>query len=250
MNVWIPAGLAAATAGILLHGAYHPNSPVFGPALGRGDRSRRRIYLTFDDGPGPRGTERILDILGGAGVPAAFFQVGRHVRRFPEIARRVAEAGQEIGNHTMTHRKLHCAGPETIRRELAEAGAAIAGETGVTPRCFRAPHGLRNPFVTGAARRAGCTVVGWTFGVWDSARPGAATIRDRVRRGLRPGAIVLLHDGDGADPAGDRAQTAEALPDILEDARDLGYSFGALAEILPSSNAAARGGVERTDHEG
>jgi peptidoglycan/xylan/chitin deacetylase (PgdA/CDA1 family) len=82
------------------------------------------------------------------------------------------------------------------------------------------------------ARRFGYTVFGWTFGVFDTARPGAEEIRRRVRVRLRPGAIVLLHDGDGYDPAGDRMQTAEALPGIIRDAREAGYEFGALSELL------------------
>ena len=75
------------------------------------------------------------------------------------------------------------------------------------------------------------TVFGWTFGVFDTARPGAEEIRRRVRTRLRSGAIVLLHDGDGYDPEGDRIQTAEALPGIIQDARDRGYEFGSLAEL-------------------
>jgi peptidoglycan/xylan/chitin deacetylase (PgdA/CDA1 family) len=73
---------------------------------------------------------------------------------------------------------------------------------------------------------------GWTFGVWDSARPGAEEIRRRVRRGLVPGAVILLHDGDGYDPEGDRTQTAAALPGIIRDARDAGYEFAPLEELI------------------
>ena len=76
------------------------------------------------------------------------------------------------------------------------------------------------------------TVFGWTFGVFDTARPGAEEIRRRVRKRLRPGAIVLLHDGDGYDPVGDRMQTADAVPGIIADARSAGYDFGSLAELI------------------
>src|SRR5207245_859286 len=90
--------------------------------------------------------------------------------------------------------------------------------------------GCRNPFVTRSARRLGYTVFGWTFGVWDSdPRVSAGEIRRRVARKLRPGAIILLHDGDGYDPAGDRRRTAEALPGIVADARAAGYVFRPLA---------------------
>jgi peptidoglycan/xylan/chitin deacetylase (PgdA/CDA1 family) len=151
---------------------------------------------------------------------------------FPSLARRVREAGHEIGNHTEHHIKLHLRGRRRIHAELAQAHVAIVVRTGREPRAFRAPHGLRSPFLGPLARRFGYTVFGWTFGVFDTARPGAEEIRRRVRVRLRPGAIVLLHDGDGYDPAGDRMQTAEALPGIIRDAREAGYEFGALSELL------------------
>jgi peptidoglycan/xylan/chitin deacetylase (PgdA/CDA1 family) len=158
--------------------------------------------------------------------------VGAHARRYPELARRVAQAGHEIGNHTEHHVKLHVRGPARIWAELDAAHDAIVATTSTTPRLFRAPHGYRNPFVGPVAQRLGYRVIAWTFGVWDSARPGAEEIRRRVRAKGRPGAIVLLHDGDGYDPEGDRRQTADALPGIIRDARDAGYRFGPLGELL------------------
>src|SRR6184192_3338429 len=204
--------LAAAALGAWAYGTYEPNSPLFGRAIGRGSRSGRVAYLTFDDGPNVGATERILETLAAHQVPAAFFMVGEHVRRFPAVARRVADLGHVVGNHTLRHRKLHFCGPGRIREELERAHEIVAGVTGRAPRAFRAPHGYRNPFVTVTTRRLGYTVFGWTFGVWDSdARVSADEIRRRVRRKLRPGAIVLLHDGDGYDPDGDRRRTAAAL---------------------------------------
>jgi len=208
---------------------------VFGPSIERGPRNRR-IYLTFDDGPNERATPAILETLagsvGGEGVPAAFFMVGDHVRRFPVLARRVVNEGHMVGNHTHNHVKLHFAGRRRIRHQLAVAHEAIEWATGQTPRAFRAPHGYRSPFLRGAARELAYTVFGWTFGVFDTAQPGVEEIRRRVRKRLRPGAIVLLHDGDGYDPEGDRMQTANALPGIIEDARASGYEFGSLTELL------------------
>jgi len=95
--------------------------------------------------------------------------------------------------------------------------------------------------VTFAAERLGYRVFGWTFGVYDSACPGPEEIRRRVRARLRPGAIILLHDGDGGDPPGDRRQTAGALPGIIRDARDAGYDFRPLGELItPSSEECVR----------
>jgi peptidoglycan-N-acetylglucosamine deacetylase len=218
------AGLALAT---WARGAYAPNSRLFGPVKGRGPRESV-AFLTFDDGPNPAVTDLILDILAREGVPAAFFMVGRHVKRYPATALAVSRAGHEVGNHTYSHMKLHLAGPRTTRREIRRTHEAIVDATGRAPRCFRAPHGYRGPFVSGAIAPYGYQVFGWTFGVWDSARPGADRIRARVRARLRPGAIVLLHDGDGHHPVGDRWQTADALGGIIRDIRESGYRLAPL----------------------
>jgi len=229
----LPTAAAAAALGAWAYGTYEPNSPLFGRVVGRGPARERVAYLTFDDGPNPGATEPILETLAASSVPAAFFLVGDHVRRFPAVARRVAAAGHEIGNHTLRHQKLHFRGPRRIREELERAHELIVDATSRVPRTFRAPHGYRNPFVSVATRRLGYTVFGWTFGVWDSdPRVPAEEIRARVRRKLRPGAIILLHDGDGYDPQGDRRRTAAALPGIIADARAAGYTFRPPAELV------------------
>lgn len=222
------AGLALA-AGIW--GAYDPNSPVFGPVISRGPREHA-IFLTFDDGPNPGVTERILKVLEREGVPATFFMVGEHVERFPRTAVAVAQAGHEIGNHTYSHTKLHRVGPRRVAEEVRRTHEAIANVTGHIARSFRAPHGYRGPFVSRALAPFRYQLFGWTFGVWDSDRPGAERIRLRVRQRLRPGSIVLLHDGDGYEPLGDRWQTADAMQDIIADARAEGYRFEPLSKLV------------------
>jgi peptidoglycan/xylan/chitin deacetylase (PgdA/CDA1 family) len=226
----VAAGLAA-IAGTLAWGVYEPNSPLFGPVIGHGTEDA--VYLTFDDGPNAETTPVVLEALARADAPAAFFMVGRHARALPALTRAAADAGHLIGNHTDTHVKLHVRSPGRIGRELTAAHDTLAELARRPPAAFRAPHGYRNPFVRTATRRLGYSVFGWSFGVWDTARPGAETIRERVRAKLRPGAIVLLHDGDGYDPRGDRSQTAAALPGIIGDIRDAGYRIAPLAELLP-----------------
>jgi len=213
-----------------LWGAYAPNSRLFGPVVGRGPRERV-AFLTFDDGPNPGVTEGVLELLGQEAVPATFFMVGRHVEQHPETARAVAAAGHEIGNHTYSHIKLHRVGPRRAADEIRRGHETIAQITGVVPRSFRAPHGYRSPFVARAIAPFRYRVFGWTFGVWDTARPGAETIRTRVRTGLKPGSILLLHDGDGYNPLGDRWQTAAALQGIIADVKAAGYRLAPLAEL-------------------
>lgn len=233
----LPFAAAGAAVGTLAWGAYSPASPLFGRVVGRGSKRGRSLYLTFDDGPRPGVTDRILDTLDRERVPAAFFLVGAAVRYHPALARRVASAGHEIGNHTRSHRKLHRLGPRSIRAEIVGGHQDIMEITGEIPRAFRAPHGYRNPFVARVTRRLRYRTIAWTFGVWDSDRPPAEEIRRRVRAKLKPGAIILLHDGDGSDPEGsnprgDRSPTAEALPGIIADARAAGYAFRSLAELV------------------
>ncbi|MFL5559916.1 MAG: polysaccharide deacetylase family protein [Gemmatimonadaceae bacterium] len=213
-------------AGALAHGTYHRNSPVFGAALGSlplADRGERVAALTFDDGPNPEATPRILDALAASGTAATFFLLGRHVERWPALAERVAAEGHVVGNHGWHHRKLHVQGPASVRRDLELGTAAIIGATGVRPAVFRAPHGFRAPWVTAIARSLGQRTIGWSLGVWDTALPGAEAIVERTVSGTRPGSILLLHDGDGYDAAGDRTQTAEAVPRIIAALRARDY---------------------------
>ncbi len=223
----IAAGCALA-AGLTLHGALHRNSPVFGRVISRLPGDARRVALTFDDGPNPDATPRILDILAREGVAATFFVLGRHAERWPSLVKRAGDEGHCVANHGYHHRKLHLQAPSYVRRDLFLGTDAIVRASGRTPRLFRAPHGFRSPWVGPIARSLGQRVVGWSLGVWDSARPGADAITERTLSGARPGSIVLLHDGDGYDPHGDRLQTADALPAIIQGLRRAGYGFSAL----------------------
>ena len=218
------AGAAAAAA----HGAFYRNSPVFGRVMSRLPDKDRAIALTFDDGPNPVATPRILDVLRESQVSATFFLLGRHVERWPMLARRIVAEGHTIGNHGYHHRKLHLRGPAYTRVDLSLGTDVILRVTGQTPKHFRTPHGFRSPWVNAIARELGQRAVGWTLGVWDTDRPGADAIAERVRRGVRPGSIVLLHDGDAYDAEGDRTQTADALSEVIRDLRGSGYRLAPL----------------------
>ena len=218
------AGTAAAAA----HGAFHRNSWVFGPVLAHLPGDGRVVALTFDDGPNPEATPRILDTLAATGVRATFFVLGSHAERWPELVRRVVRDGHQVGNHGYFHRKLQFRGPRYVGRDIRLGMRAIRRAGGATPRYFRAPHGFRSPWTTVIARSYGQRTVGWSLGVWDSDRPGVDEIVRRTIEGVRPGSIVLLHDGDGYNPQGDRTQTAAALPRIIRQLVDRGYQFATL----------------------
>ena len=208
--------LGSSIAGAVLHGALYPNSPIFGRVISAVPARDGQLALTFDDGPNPVATPAILDALGERDVKASFFVLGRHAERWPQLVRRMADEGHVVCNHGYYHRKLHLRTPSYVRRDLELGTRAIIDACGAEPRFFRAPHGFRSPWVTAIARSLGQRTVGWTRGVWDSALPGVDTIVNRTVRAARRGAILLLHDGDGYDPLGDRTQTAQAVPIIVD----------------------------------
>jgi peptidoglycan/xylan/chitin deacetylase (PgdA/CDA1 family) len=180
------------------------------------------IALTFDDGPNPPYTGRILDVLDRYGVPATFFCVGLHASAHTEELARMTEAGHRLANHTWSHPFL----PDLSAAELAvqlertdEALAAVAGELG--SRLFRPPYGSRSPEILswlGEGNHG--TMVLWDVDANDWALPGADAIARAVLDQARPGSIALMHDGGG-----DRSQTAEALPAIIEGLLDQDYRF-------------------------
>ena len=161
------------------------------PAVWTGDRARGRTSrwcisrsMTAPTRGSPSGSWKLSNF---ERVAATFFMVGSHVESFPASAAAVAGAGHEIGNHTYSHAKLHRLGPRRTAEEVRRAHEAIVDATGTVPRSFRTPHGYRSPFVRRAIAPFGYLTFGWTFGVWDSSRPGAETIRRRVRERLRRG---------------------------------------------------------------
>ena len=228
----IAAGLAGlAAAGLAAHGTWHRNSWVFGKPLTHLPAPGAAVSITFDDGPNPRATPQILDVLRREGVHATFFVLGRHADRWPELVRRMADEGHQLGNHGYWHRKLHRRTPGYVRDDLTRGTESLFNASGgVRAKHFRAPHGFRNPWVTPIAHSLGQRTIGWSLGVWDSARPGVDEITRRALDGVRAGSILLLHDGDGYDAEGDRQQTADALPLIIEGLRARGFCFATLPD--------------------
>ena len=224
----VAPALGAVVAGALAHGAFYPNSPIFGPVVAHLRNDGPFVALTFDDGPNPQATPAILDALAAGGAKASFFILGRHAERWPDLVKRIAAEGHCVCNHGYYHRKLHLKSPRYVRNDLQLGTAAIVTACGARPAFFRAPHGFRSPWVTYIARTLGQRTVGWGHGVWDSACPGVEVIVERTLRVAKPGAILLLHDGDGYDPLGDRMQTARAVPHIIDRIREAGLELTTL----------------------
>ena len=228
----VPAAAVGLTLlGGAAHGMFHRNSRVFGSVLGELPEADQSVSLTFDDGPNPDATPRILDALGEHGVKATFFILGAYAERWPELVRRVMNEGHQIGNHGYFHRKLHLKSPFYVRRDITLGKRAIEHAGVDSPRFFRAPHGFRSPWVTRIAQSLGERTIGWSLGVWDSDCPGVNAIVERTVFGAKPGSIILLHDGDGYNVNGDRTQTAAAIPLIISGLRDRGFQFATLPPL-------------------
>ncbi|MFY1593178.1 polysaccharide deacetylase family protein [Micromonospora sp. WMMD737] len=190
-----------------------PRRPTFGVP---GDD----VALTIDDGPHPRWTASMLDLLDRHGVRATFFLVGDRVREHPELARDVLAAGHLIGNHSMTHPQPFAAlTRHEITAEIDRTQREIEDATGHTPRLFRAPGGNWSPGVLRTTAELGLVPVDWTVNPSDWRSPGVARIVRTLSR-TRPGQIMLCHDGGG-----DRSQTVAALAEVLPRLTDRGLRF-------------------------
>jgi len=172
-----------------------------------------RLYLTFDDGPDPQWTPRVLDILAEAAIPATFFLIGQLAVRHPTLVRRIATEGHEVGNHTWSHRHPWAILPATARKEVQDGAAAIAGIVGRVPKLFRPPHGRLRRCMIEEADRGGQALVLWNRSAVDWGPRGSARgIARRLSEAVKDD-IILMHDGrPGINHPG---ELVKALPEFL-----------------------------------
>lgn len=189
------------------------------------------LNISFDDGPYPGHTERILDILKEQKVQATFYLIGNRVDDYPDLARRVVEEGHEVANHTYYHPNLTWLNREEARAELLAASWSIERHTGVRPTMARPPGGQMNTMVQSVFAEAGLINVLWTISPGDLNGASKSEIISIFSRRLAPGAIVLLHDYPKA--------TLEALPELIKIARSRGYRFVAMGDMVPLAQTAA-----------
>ena len=204
----------------LTNGAGNFSSNGQHPLLVQGPAAGKVIYLTFDDGPHPDNTPQILDVLAEYNAKATFFVVGSRAQGQGELLKKIYEAGNAIGNHSWSHRKLGGLDWESFENEVG-ATAGVLGSYG--SHCLRPPYGDVGKQLYANAKEAGYTVVFWSVDPMDWLNQNPETIANRVLSRVRPGAIVLLHDGGG-----DRSGTVAALGTILATLTAEGYSFPAL----------------------
>lgn len=240
-QVWLHvlAGLAvnhaALSCGML------PRSGMLGRNLRRLPPARSgHVALTFDDGPDPEITPRILDMLDSFGAKASFFVIGDRAERQPELLRDMLRRGHGVENHTHRHpMAFACLGPVRQWREIHRAQRAIEEACGQAPRFFRAPMGLRNPLLDPALAVEGLQLVSWTRRGLDTLRQEPEAVLARLTRGLAAGDILLLHDGSSARDGQGRPLVLEVLPELLRRIAAAGLTATSLAGAPPPDGAGA-----------
>lgn len=227
--VWIVA--------LLYYGCSVPSSQLLGPSLVRGPSGKRRVALTFDDGPTPPYTDQILDILNHYSVTATFFVNGKQAERFPESLRRIVREKHSLGNHTYSHLFLYLKSRKRIAQEIDRTQEAISRITGQRPGIFRSPYGVRWFGLFSVLRKRGMWSIQWSDTGFDWVKKNTpADITRKTLKNLQDGSVILLHDGCGAHEPGevDHSFTVTALPAIIEEALKRGFKFVPVSDFLPT----------------
>jgi peptidoglycan/xylan/chitin deacetylase (PgdA/CDA1 family) len=211
---WV-ATLLACSYGVVSAAVFFPRSSLLGPNIVRLPEAairRAEVCITFDDGPHPGITPRVLEILDRYGAKATFFCVGERVVAHPEIAREIVRRGHTVESHSHRHAAVFALyGLRAMRREVQAAQAVIAQVTGREPRFFRAPAGFRSPLLDPVLARVGLDYASWTRRGFDTVDRSAARVLRRLTRGLGAGDILLLHDSV--------PWVVDVLPALLDDLR-------------------------------
>lgn len=183
------------------------------------------IAMTFDDGPSPETTPRLLDILKQRNIKATFFMIGQNAERNPAIVKRILAEGHEIGNHSWTHPQLSKLSDDRVTEEINKTQAAIKDASGYTPVLLRPPYGaITTRQKEWIEKQFGLSVIIWSVDPFDWKRPGASVIEDRILAGARPGAIVLSHDI--------HKQTVDAMPATLDALAAKGFKFVTVSQLI------------------
>lgn len=191
-----------------------------------GAASKNQIAITFDDGPDPRYTKKILDILDHYHVKATFFEVGSIAERFPEITKDIVSRGNALGNHTYSHPTINIPAVEK-EKQIIKTNEALEKITGQKVNLFRSPYGYFDTTYFTISKKLGMNQITWSVVPEDYNKPGSSVIVNRVLQQAENGSVILLHDGGG-----DRTQTVQALGPIIEGLQQKGYRLVTVPELL------------------
>ena len=234
-------GALVANHAVISSAGLLPRSSLLGPnwtRLPQEAAARNEVAMTIDDGPEPSTTPRVLDILDRCDAKATFFCIGKRVEQHRELASEIARRGHSIENHSFRHPNyFSLLGPRAIASEIERAQDVIAAITGVQPRFFRAPAGLRNPFLQPVLARLGLQLASWTRRGFDTVNGNPDTIFQRLTRNLASGDILLLHDGNAAPTAAGVPVIYEALPRVLDELKARGMRSVVMRSALADASA-------------
>ncbi|QRO01938.1 polysaccharide deacetylase family protein [Archangium violaceum] len=200
---------------------------LFGELHARVETSEKVVALTFDDGPRPGQTEAILELLKRHGVRASFFMVGRNIERHRELAARVLAEGHQLGNHSYSHHRLIFKSPSYVREELDRTDALLRGLGVEGELLFRAPNGKKLVVLPWLLSRSGRKHITFDVVPRDDAEQDVELLTSRVMESVRPGSIILFHDGGQEKPG-----TVKAVDIVLGRLREQGYRFVTVSELL------------------
>lgn len=219
-------------AGLLAYGIFRPGSVLLYPTVTHGPRGRACVALTFDDGPDPEVTPRVLDALARHNAHTTFFVIGRALAEQPELARRIAAEGHTLGNHSWRHGRLqNFYRRKDFELEITRGEEAIRAVTSEPQPLYRPPIGIKSPALARIAYRRGMRVVAWSLHSRDTRIRDPERIARRVLKKVRPGDIILMHDGHDL-PHKSRPACAEALEMILQGLDERGLECVSVPELL------------------
>lgn len=240
-TAWHPAawpwalGAVVADHAVLTATGLWPRSRGLGPNVTRlpPHPGTGRVAITIDDGPDRDVTPRVLEILQSAGARATFFCIGERVTANADLSCEIVARGHRIENHSQSHRHhFSLLGSRGLRREIEAAQQSITAVTGERPRFFRAPAGLRNPFLQPVLASLGLQLVSWTRRGFDTVTHDAGAVYTRLAKRLARGDILLLHDGHAARSASGEPVILHVLPKLLDAVDRAGLRTVTLPEAL------------------
>ncbi len=212
-------GTVVANHLILTAAGLWPRSKLLGPnwtSLPAAVAARGEVAVTIDDGPNPHITPRVLDLLDEHRAKATFFCIGSQIEEYAELAREIVRRGHAVENHSQRHlKRFSVLGPRAIADEIERAQQSIGAVTGERPRFFRAPAGLRNPFLDPILTRLDLRLASWTRRGFDTLNRDAGAVLEKLTHGARGGDILLLHDGHAGHTQSGSALILEVLPGLL-----------------------------------
>ena len=221
-----------------------PRSQWLGPNLTRlaaGATQRNAVALTIDDGPDAEVTPQVLDMLDALGVKATFFCIAQRAQQHAALVRNMLLRGHDVQNHSLRHKhNFALMGPTGLTLEVSRAQAMLADITGVKPHCFRAPAGLRNPFLDRVLHHQDLLLTSWTRRGFDTRERNPQRVLQRLNKGLSGGDILLMHDGNAARTEAGQPVILSVVPPLVQHAKRLGLHFETLSQAVPRGHGSAQ----------